>query len=292
VLGEAYGDLKFGRTYLSVGRLDVNLPYINGNDSRMTPNSFEVIGIHSRDLEPIRFGIGHINKIRTRTSSSFEFMSEAAGAPNSDEGVSVAGIRWDSTKESHMSLVEMYGWDTFNTLYLESERTIDFSKDLTLELGAQFTDQRSVGEALAGDFDAQLLGLKAALGLGGSLVASTSLTWNFSGSGIRKPWGGSPSYNSVMISDFDRAGEKSLRIAMSYDFEKVHLKGWSAASYFVLGRASSASDETEFGVTVDFRVPEGTFDNLWLRCRAAWNNQTDSATIADYRVILNYSFTF
>ena len=122
--------------------IQVRLAKRNGNESRMTPNIFEVIAIHSRDMEPVRFGIGHVNEIRTRTSSNFQSISEAAGAQNSDEGVSLAGIRWDISENSCLSLVELYGWETFNTLYLESERTIDFGLKSVRRAG-HGVDQRS-----------------------------------------------------------------------------------------------------------------------------------------------------
>jgi len=292
VLGEAYADLKLSRSSLTIGRMRLNLPYLNDNDSRMTPNTFEAIALHSTELESLQVGIGHVQAIKPRTSSIFQSMSEAAGVPDSDRGVSVAGVRWNITDDFHVAAVDLYGWDTFNTFYFESERSFLLRQDLTLNLATQFTDERSVGEAQVGHFTAQLFGLKAEVGVGESLVVSSSFTWSAAGTDIQKPWGGSPSYNSVIISDFDSAGMKAGRLATSYDFAGVGLNGWSAASYLVFGQSPDTGGETEFGLTVDYKVPAGIFDNLWLRWRAAWNSQSGSRTVADYRVILNYSFTF
>ncbi len=80
-------------------------------------------------------------------------MSEQAGAPGSERGVSVLGLRYNFSDDFHIALVEQYGWDMFNTIYLESDQMFDLTDDLDLRIGAQFIDQRSTGEEILGDFD-------------------------------------------------------------------------------------------------------------------------------------------
>ncbi len=292
VLGQAFADVKFGRSYATIGRALIDLPYMNANDGRMTPNTFEYVGIRTTEFKDFQLGLGHVLKIKPRNRSTFEYMSERAGAPESNKGVSAAGIRWNVTDKYFLSAVEEYGWDTFNIFYVESERVMSLGEDFILKLGGQFTDQRSVGDELLGDFQTQHLGVKAELGHG-PVAAFTSFTWTARGSDIFKPWGGSPSYNSVMISDFDRAGEKAVRVGLSCDFTKLGLNGLSAAGYFVHGdTADSQPTQQEVGVTVDYRLLEGRLKNLWLRGRAAWNDGGNGDVVEDYRLILNYSVAF
>ncbi len=87
VLGEAYAEYRFTDTvFFDVGRKLFNSPYINKNDTRMTPNSFElamlqgVIG-DAKQGDQWRFGLGYVGNIKTKTSEIFVPMSQAAGAP-------------------------------------------------------------------------------------------------------------------------------------------------------------------------------------------------------------------
>ena len=56
-----------------------DLPFINGNDSRMVPNTFEAYQIDLRHLEFLGFNAGYVARIKTRKSTNFVSMSEAAG---------------------------------------------------------------------------------------------------------------------------------------------------------------------------------------------------------------------
>ena len=97
-----------------------------------------------------------------------------------------------------------------------------------------------------------------------------------------KPWGGSPSYNSDMISDFDRAGEKSVRATLSCDFTDFGLEGVAASTSWVYGDtpesgSAASQDQQEFDVNLDYRPPVEFLDNFWLRVRYAWNDRGATA---------------
>src|SRR5260221_112979 len=49
VLGEAYADLRITKDVnLYVGRKEYDTPFINGDDTRMTPNTFEAIVLQGK----------------------------------------------------------------------------------------------------------------------------------------------------------------------------------------------------------------------------------------------------
>ncbi len=299
VLGVAFVDLRVRKTTLRVGRQRIELPYINGNDSRMTPNTFEAIALRSRDLDKLRLGAGHISGIKPRTSTSFESMSSAAGAPGTANGVTVAGARYDFAKETYLSVVNETGWNTFNTFYAEGAYFYEFSDAISLEFGAQFTDQRSFGQQLAGDFEVQSGGAITSFGYH-SLITSVSGTWTSNTSGLQKPWGGSPSYNSVLIADFDRAGETSVRIGFSYDFTDLGLDGVAASTSWTYGATpdsgpTASPNQQEFDVNFDYRPEFAFLDGVWLRVRYGILDAAGSGagpSVEDFRVILNYSVQF
>ena len=165
-----------------------------------------------------------------------------------------------------------------------------------MKTGVQFTDQRSVGDELLGRFDTQHYGAKISLGYEG-LIASTSLTYTANGASIRKPWGFSPSYNSIMISDFDRAGELSYRLSLSQDFSELGFDGFAVSAIYAIGDTSKSNatftgKQREVDLNIDYRPPVKTLKNLWLRLRYGQLDRDNATNIKDVRFIVNYSSEF
>ena len=95
VLGELYADFRImDDLNLYVGRKEFDTPYINRDDSRMTPKTFEGIVLQGRlklgEGESVKYGAGYFSKIKERNSDEFVSMSEDAGA-KVDRGVFAAG---------------------------------------------------------------------------------------------------------------------------------------------------------------------------------------------------------
>lgn len=298
VLGEAFVDLKLWKAVVRTGRQRISLPYINGNDSRMTPNTFEGIGLKVTEWNSLTFGAAHLTGIKPRTNSTFVPMSEAAGAPGTDEGVTLGGLHYSLGKESYVSAINEYGWDTFNTFFMSGQYYWDLNEHTSFQVGAQFTDQRSVGQALIGDFKAQLFGLTASVGYH-ALIASLSFSWNPTKDPFQKPWGGTPSYNSVLISDFDGPEQKAIRVGLTYDFTDLGAKGISASTTYVYGDTTSGlnapPDQQEFDINVDYKPEIEGFNSVWFRIRYGmldFAGLPDSSTVHDFRIILNYSIDF
>ncbi|MFK5923018.1 MAG: OprD family outer membrane porin [Verrucomicrobiota bacterium] len=299
VLGEAVAEIKVGVLKARAGRTRIDLPYINAYDIRMTPNTFEGVGFSIHSLRNLQLAAGHLSKIKLRNRSSFESMSQRAGVDGADRGVSFVGLRYNFSEDSHIGAVNQYGWDMFNTFYVEVDRLFEWQDDFSVRLGAQFTDQRSTGDELLGGFSTQVGGVKLALGVR-ELVASAAFVVTSRGGDVRNPWGGSPTFRSSLISDQDRAGERAVKLGATYGFDHWGFKGLAADVGYLhvitpdTGSAASP-DEEEYSATLDYQIPGKRFDNIWLRIRYAFNNQ-DSARGGndreDFRIILNYAYAF
>lgn len=296
VLGELYADIKFSDSLFRAGRTRIDIPYINANDFRMTPNTFEAVGFRIGEIDNLQLGLGHVFNIKTNTSTDFESMSEVAGAEGVERGVSAVSLRYNFSEDNYIALSEQYGWDMFNTVYLEGESLVEISDRCRLRVGAQFTDQRSVGSELLGSFSTQSAAVKAAVQYC-NLTTSISYQWTGSSNGIFKPWGGTPAYHSSIIQDFDRAGEESFRIGFTYDLEPHGLEGVSVDTSWVIGDTPDSGrhaspDQQEFDFTVDYRPSVDLFDGVWFRARYANNPIDGGADLEDIRFILNYSYDF
>lgn len=295
-LGESYLRVKpIDSIVATVYRQSMELPYINRDDSRMTPALFEgYTAVTGLDTNLTLFA-GHLTKIKPRTTGDFRPLSVQAGAPGSNEGVSLLGGRFYYSDDDYIGMIDQYGWNTFNTFYAEGETHHPLGNDLDLAFRAQFTDQRDVGDSLVGDFSTQFGGVQASVGRD-SLIGHVAYTRTW-GETVRSPWGGDPSFNSVMISDFNRTDEESLRLGVSWKLEEIGLPNWSGFVNYVWGDTpdgpSGSPDQEEINVTLDYRMEKGPFEKFWLRFRVARNDRDQGGNDRlDFRVIANHTLYF
>lgn len=295
-LGESYLQMKPTDSVIATFyRQSLELPYINRDDSRMTPAMFQgATAVSGLDTELLLFA-GHLTHIKPRTNGDWRPMSVEAGAPGSDEGVSLAGFKYEFLDDSYIGAMNQFGWNTFNTLYVQGQSDHPLNSELDLAIRAQFTDQRDVGDALVGDFSTQCAGLQFSLGWN-SLISHISYTRTW-GESIRSPWGGDPSFNSLMISDFNRTDEEALRLGISWQFDEIGLPSWSGFINYAWGNTPDgprgSPDQQELNVTLDFRRDFGPLENLWLRFRVARNDRDQGGDDRlDFRVIANHTIHF
>jgi hypothetical protein len=297
VLGQVNVEMKFTDSmFAKLYRQTFNLPYLNRNDSRMVPNTFEAYSLVNESLNNWAFVASHVRQMKLRHRDDFTSMSEAAGFDDRVEPLSLAAVRYDFTDDINIGATTQYAWEFMNTLYAEANAVWSFDDEWALRLGGQYTDQRSVGDEIGGDFDTFVYGGKLA-----ASYRSATLTLAFSstddGARIRNPYGGYPGYLSLMIKSFNRADEDAWLVGASYDFTRIGIPGLSSFINYAQGYtpdsgANGSPDQWEFDITVDYRLQSALLNGLWLRARAAFVGQDDdvagASDVRDLRFIVNY----
>jgi hypothetical protein len=260
----------------------------------MVPVTFEAYMLRNPRHQRVHYTLGHVTKMKPREDSGFESMSEVAGAANTEHGLTLGALDLAPTTNTSHGLVNHYAWDVMNIFYTEAALALTPAPGLGVKVSAQYTDQRSVGEALIGAFATHQYGLKAALSWHG-IGASVGFTSVGIDSAIQSPYGGYPGYASILIQDFDRAGEKAWVLGLSADFAGLGVEGLSGFLSFANGdtpnSGSAASpDQDEFDITLDYRPKRGLPKGLWLRARAGWLDQYGAGAQdqADYQFVMNY----
>ena len=297
VLGELNLRLRIpndnGDMQVRLGRQRLDLPFINKQDIRAVPASHEGITLVRRDSD-LDFIVGHLTKFKNYDSDEFLYMSEAAGAPGTDDGVALIGARASVFDNFTVGAINYFGENTFDTFYAEGEYNSTLGSEIDLRVSAQYTHQTSTGNELIGDFSTDTSGLRVALGWRDFVfkVAGTLTSDNFA---VQSPWGGTPSYNSVQRLDFDRAGEKSYSFGMSYNVGRW-VQGLSGFITLVTGRdavvagtTSSLPDRNEYDITLDYKPPGEFWRGLWIRVRANYiDTAGDGEQVREYRAIVNF----
>jgi hypothetical protein len=302
VLGEAYAALRHGEHEATFYRQTLDLPYVNKQDNRMAPNTFEAYMLKGAfenvpAAGAIRYGLGYVARIKQRNADTFISMTQAAGVDDRDRGLVMAGGAVQPNDAFLVGAINHFVDDTLNIFYTEADYHHALGAGVDVRYQGQFTHQQSVGDDLltGSDFDTSVLGGRVAASCQGVILkAAFSTTDNEDR--IRSPYGSYPGYLSLMQSDFNRAGEDAWLVGASVDFVKLGLDGLSMFMNYAQGShardadtGASLPDRREFDITADLRLQEGMLRNLWLRVR--WSTlhvAGEPRNTDDFRVIVNY----
>jgi outer membrane porin, OprD family len=294
-LGRAYGEVKYDAYTATLYRQYIDTPYVNQQDNRMTPNTFEAYRINGK-YDWVQFAAAYIVAIKPRNDNEFISMSEQAGAPPGRErGMITGGVRFTPFKALSLGAINYYVPDTWNIFYTEGNYTWPLTDKLGLKLQAQFTEQDSVGgDNLIGSFSTRVGGAQASLSYNNAVLrAAFSITAQ--SRNINSPYGTYPGYLSLLEKDFNRAGEKAWLLGFSYDL-KDYVKGLSVTVNFAHGtdavdpaNKSGLPDETEYDITVDYRIEKGPLRGMWVRLRNGYVDFSNGGGSSNnIRLIINY----
>jgi hypothetical protein len=330
ILGELYAEIRIiDGLNISVGAKGYDTPFINRNDVRMTPNTFEAIVLQGRTelgksssdagmtadglglskdgkevaapsptpteaVAAIKYGLGYFYKIKERNDDFFVSMAEDAGA-HVDRGVWAAGALYEKGKFS-IGAIDYYSKDIINIAYAQTGLEVPLADDWRLKLAAQYVDQGSVGDNLlqGHSFSGHQFGLKLDLPIRNALFTA-GFTHAWGNANLQNPWSGYPGYTSVQVQDFNRAGESAFLLRAGYDFPWID--GLSAYALAVFGTDPDSATQfrqNEFDSNLQWAPTKGVLKGFSLRLRYAVVQQFggDVHNLTDFRAICNYAIKF
>jgi hypothetical protein len=299
VLGEAFGAVRIaGQTFAGYRQL-INRPFINPQDTRMLPNTFEAYTLSGSAGDVLYTG-GYVTKIKVRDSDSFAWMSNAAGGTGKQEGAIYAGGTWNFVKNGYFRIDEVYSTDVANIFYTDVRYPIPIDDKTSVTLGAQYYPQSSVGDAQIGSFSTFGVGLQAGVNYG---PVNGQLYYTQTGRGATtiSPYGDHPSYLNIMVFSFNTAGERAWGLSGGVDFSDLGVPGLKAYAIYADGRdlinsstGAPIGNQNETDVRLDYAFPKGTLlEGLVATFRYAWTHQDGTVQNGNQlRAYLNYAVRF
>ncbi|MDR0182125.1 OprD family outer membrane porin [Lysobacter arvi] len=298
VLGEVYGEFLINEgSRLTLGRRGFDTPYINRNDARMTPNTFQTVlfqGLYGGDdgRPEWRVGGGYVDKIKERNSEDFVSMSRDAGAPaGTDRGVYALGANYKAGDFS-IGAINYYSDDIINIFYAEGKYGASLGEKTKLTFALQYSDQTSVGDDLlrGTDFSSDQWGAKAELSHGGAMFTA-AYTRAGGDTNMQNPWSGYPGFTSVQVEDFNRDGESAWMLRAGYTLPWI--KGASVYALYVDGSDPQSPTEyakDECDVNFQWAVADGFLKGLLFRMRYAHISQEGpvETDLDDFRLMIYY----
>jgi hypothetical protein len=288
VLGQLYAKLRLGDDdTLTVGRREFSTPYVNRQFNRMTPNTFEAIAMKGSFTGLARqkfdYEVGYLSKVKLRNSDTFIPMSQAVPFATEDEGTVLAQALFTIDTWA-FGVANYYTPGTLNIFYAEATWAPAVKWPKGFKLSAQFTDQSEpTGHAtLNGQLLSRNVGLRMTTA-SQNAVYSVALSKTNSNGGIISPWGSNPTYTNPVLKNSNRAGENAALFSFSYDFAGHGVRGLSTSVILAAGWAArdpatgeALSTQSELDLTLDYKVPKGMLNGLWLRLQR--NQLHDSST--------------
>jgi hypothetical protein len=303
-LGQANARAKFLGQEITAGRELVRTPYINPEDDRMIPNTFEGIVLlpaAERDDPHLDYIASYLWRFKPRNDIDFEPFTEPLGV-SEDEGVLINGVHYRAAN-FNVGFVNYWIKDAMNTAYGEVDYTLpigDASPDgPALRIGLNDIDQRSVGaELMPGSPFATHQASARLIASYRGLVVTGAVSRVGRDAQIQKPYGWSPAYTAMMISSFQRAGELGALVQVSYDFSRLGFNG--LGFYAALGRGINAiipgdgplPDRNEIDLRLEYEPHGGALEGLRVQLdyidEQMIDNGTPSDDLTQFRAIVNY----
>jgi hypothetical protein len=286
-LGEAFIEVDYMSLSLSFGRQEMNTPWLNLHDVRMTPQSFDAATLSWDFIEDTNLYICHVARMKYKTDTHAKSMSETAGF-SGNEGVSCLGL----VKRGTLGL-QFWGYrahNMWNDIYLR----MDYApKEDNWYINIRYLNRDSTGDRLAGNQDTWHAGITSGVNLD-----DTRLYAAYSRNGSRtilRKWGHATTIsNQVMVAD--RAKEEAWLLGANYTpsvLPELQL-GLSMARHNTPDEgAYKTPDRLEYNFDLKYSL-NNLIPGLSLRGRYAWVDEsgTGAEDLGDVRVYLRYLFEF
>lgn len=294
VLGQAWAALRYKDYALLKGpRQLVEQGYVNPHDSRMTPNTFEGVTL-SGTVGPLEYYGGFLAKIKSRSDDEFIWMTERAGIARHHNGLGIASVRVTPWEDLSVYAAEYYLPEGYNTAFGQVSYKKTLAEDLDLSLGFQYTDQRSVGAQLLGDFVTWNTGGQAELGYAG---ASVTAAFAFTGMANRilTSFGGWPGYLALQSRYFNLANQNAWGVGVGYNFGRLGFPGVTARTFYAQGTnavtpgtSQPVGNLREGDFRLDWIAPDRVLRGFSFTFRAAVGSTGAPRLFNDFRIIINY----
>ena len=134
VMGVANGKLRYRDFVLTGFRQTLDLPYLNRQDNRMIPNTFEAAKL-AKERGPLRFTAGYAWNFKPRDDDDFDPLSEQLGVSQT-RGAAFGSLLWDAGEDFSLGASGYVIPDVIATVYAETHRDFRLSNTVGVRLDA------------------------------------------------------------------------------------------------------------------------------------------------------------
>ncbi len=151
---------RLKKSIVTVGKQNINTPFINPQDGRMRPTGEQGLWLDVQDIPRTRIQAGWLNKISPRGTTRWLDMDQSIGiysaGLNTDgkksnykgnlqsKGVALLGLTYQLKPTWTLQAWEYYTDNIFNSFLLQSDATFKLGSSSALIAGVQYTYQHAI----------------------------------------------------------------------------------------------------------------------------------------------------
>jgi hypothetical protein len=232
--------------------------------------------------------------MKPRNEDEFSWMTQQVEIARHHNGLGIASVRVEPWEDISVYAAEYYLPNAYNTAFGRVSYHKDLGEELDLSLGFQYTDQRSVGAQLLGDFVTWNAGGQVHLSYA---FVSLKVAFAFTGmaNNITSSFGGWPGYLSLQVRDFDLANQNAWGVGLGYNFGRLGAPGVTARTFYAQGTnavtpgtSRPVANVREGDFRVDWITPPGILRGFSFTFRAAVVSTGAPRLQNEFRILVNY----
>jgi len=330
VLGEVFMKYTYKDFSALYGRQVIKTPLIHAKEVRMLPSAVQGAFVDYK-LGNASVGASYLTHFKQRTSDQFTNIIKHALGDNTraitgdDEGEVVVIDGVYKADSASVKLYNYYAKDFMNSLYIDADYKNKLDSGLTVNVGLQYINQKSIGNAddnlrdntaFTGGkrISSNAFGLKIGAGYDESkldLAFTKVLADSDRHDSLVLPWDGTPLYsnmitsNDLFQSNYGKAlnadsiyigGSAGMKLAYTQKYDFTGFKGLkTVVSYLNVDNSKFANNQRDYNAVIAYGI--GNFSlalkGIWVRHNTSQNtvgtvSQIDKLT--QYRVIANLKF--
>ncbi|WNB18371.1 OprD family outer membrane porin [Marivirga arenosa] len=308
-LEELFIKYRFKDSYIKFGKMVLNTPLVNPQDSRMKPSAFQGLWLDWNEGHKFEINGGFLNKVSPRSTTEWISMSESIGLydrllgdDTTHREVHTKGLALLGGHYIPNEHISFHSWQ----YYIENVSFITFNQlefDVRdLNFGLQYYYQSTTHENEYTDIDHTNHTISArAKWVGDRLQISYNHTQSLSDNGIIFPseWGGEPFYTTISrhrIIGLENVNSKALKLDLQpFDnWKSLNIGIYGVNSSFNNSNEESSLTQLSFDMQTQFR---GEWSDLRLRLLNSYfipkgyqEEHFHYESIFHSQLILNYRF--
>lgn len=233
--GGAALKLRYSKTTLKFGEMEVETPVFDTADKRLQPEYATGFFLDSEEIEGLRMVAGHFTAFKNQNASSARDDFDGYGASTRNASISLAGIELSGDGPLGGSIYASELSDTWQQYYANLHLNQPLSADSSLLLDSNVYRTLDEGNANAGSINNTAFSLSAKYRFG-----SQALTFAWQKIDGDTPFdfvGGDSIYlaNSIKYADFNGAHEQSWQARYDLDFATLGVPGLKFMTRYVSG---------------------------------------------------------
>jgi len=282
--------LRYSKTTLKFGEMEVETPVFDTADKRLQPEYTTGFFLDSQEIEGVRLVAGHFSAFKNQNASTTQGDFDGYGASTRNASISLAGVEFSGDGPLGGSVYASQLSDTWQQYYGNLHFKQGLSANSSLLLDSNLYRTLDAGDANAGSINNTAYSFAAKYSLGSQ--AFTLAYQKIDGDTPFDFVGGDSIYlaNSIKYADFNGAHEQSWQVRYDLDFSTLGVPGLKFMTRYVTGDQIDGTHAAAGGAYNPFQSDIDNYQPIQGKGGRHWERDIDLKYTVQSGAAKNLSF--